>query len=122
MAKLDKPVEQVLIESRIVVATDDYARDLGVKFGVSGGYEDNNGNVITTSGNLNATDGMVNQALVNRFNNTGSGLPVVTPGSTPGDVARRPWEIASMSTCPRQPRPAVSALPSWVPTTCWTWS
>ncbi|MGA7297723.1 MAG: type IV pilus secretin PilQ [Rhodanobacteraceae bacterium] len=83
VAKLDKPVEQVLIESRIVVATDDYARDLGVKFGVSGGYEDKNGNVITTSGSLNATDGMVNQALVNRFNNTGSGLPVVTPTNTP---------------------------------------
>ncbi|HET8897438.1 MAG TPA: type IV pilus secretin PilQ [Rhodanobacteraceae bacterium] len=86
VAVLDKPVQQVLIESRIVVATDDFARELGVKFGVSGGYEDNNGNVITTTGSLNGTDGMINQALVNRFNHNGSGLPVVNPGATGGGV------------------------------------
>jgi type IV pilus assembly protein PilQ len=36
IAVLDKPVQQVLIESRIVVATDDFTRDLGVKWGVTG--------------------------------------------------------------------------------------
>ena len=36
IAVLDKPVQQVLIESRIVVATDDFTRELGAKFGVSG--------------------------------------------------------------------------------------
>ncbi len=36
IAVLDKPVQQVLIESRIVVATDDFTRELGVKWGVSG--------------------------------------------------------------------------------------
>jgi type IV pilus assembly protein PilQ len=36
IAVLDKPVQQVLIESRIVVATDDFTRDLGAKFGISG--------------------------------------------------------------------------------------
>jgi type IV pilus assembly protein PilQ len=36
IAVLDKPVQQVLIESRIVVATDDFARELGTKFGLSG--------------------------------------------------------------------------------------
>ncbi len=87
VATLDRPVQQVLIESRIVIATDDYARSLGVRFGVSGGYEDGDGNVITTSGNLSATDTMINQALVNRFNHNGSGLPVVTPGGVPGGVA-----------------------------------
>lgn len=83
---LDKPVQQVLIESRIVVATDDYARSLGVKFGVSGGYEDHNGNIITTTGSAAGNDSMINQALVNRFNRNGSGLPVVTPGGTPGGI------------------------------------
>jgi type IV pilus assembly protein PilQ len=34
--KLDIPVRQVLIESRIVVANDDFARSLGVKLGLSG--------------------------------------------------------------------------------------
>lgn len=87
VAVLDKPVQQVLIESRIVVATDNFARELGVRFGVSGGYEDGQGNVITTTGSLNGTDTMINQALVNRFNHNGSGLPVVTPGGTPGGIA-----------------------------------
>jgi type IV pilus assembly protein PilQ len=33
---LDIPVRQVLIESRIVIANDDYRKDLGVRFGASG--------------------------------------------------------------------------------------
>jgi len=35
VAKLDIPVRQVLIESRIVIADDKFSRDLGVRFGVS---------------------------------------------------------------------------------------
>jgi len=35
VAALDIPVRQVLIESRIVVANDDFSRDLGVRMGVS---------------------------------------------------------------------------------------
>ena len=35
VTQLDIPVRQVLIESRIVVADDDFNRDLGVRFGVS---------------------------------------------------------------------------------------
>ncbi|MDM8547841.1 type IV pilus secretin PilQ [Candidatus Venteria ishoeyi] len=31
--KLDRPVRQVLIESRVVIANDDFAKDLGVRFG-----------------------------------------------------------------------------------------
>ena len=34
--RLDIPVRQVMIESRIVIANNDFARDLGVRFGVSG--------------------------------------------------------------------------------------
>jgi type IV pilus assembly protein PilQ len=65
---LDRPVQQVLIESRIVIATDDFAKELGVRFGVSGGYEDNNGNVVSLSGSQIAADQMANVALGNRFN------------------------------------------------------
>ncbi|MDE3071874.1 MAG: type IV pilus secretin PilQ [Pseudomonadota bacterium] len=36
IAVLDKPVQQVLIESRIVIATDNFTRELGAKFGISG--------------------------------------------------------------------------------------
>ncbi|WP_290650062.1 type IV pilus secretin PilQ [Aquisalimonas sp.] len=34
--RLDVPVRQVLIESRIVIANDDFSRELGVRFGASG--------------------------------------------------------------------------------------
>ncbi|MEP7184619.1 MAG: type IV pilus secretin PilQ [Rhodanobacter sp.] len=47
IAVLDKPVQQVLIESRIVVATDDFTRELGVKWGVSGSRVNSN-NIIST--------------------------------------------------------------------------
>ena len=50
LAKLDIPVRQVLIESRIVIATDDFSRDLGVRFGYSGNNRiqntDNVGGVV----------------------------------------------------------------------------
>ncbi len=36
MQKLDVPVRQVLIESRIVIANQNFGRELGVRFGVSG--------------------------------------------------------------------------------------
>ncbi len=47
VAVLDKPVQQVLIESRVVIASDDFTRELGVKWGVSGNRT-NSGNIITT--------------------------------------------------------------------------
>ncbi len=80
IAVLDRPVQQVLIESRIVIATDTFARELGVKFGVSGGYEDHNGNVVSTAGTAIGTDRMSNLALNNRFNG-GRGLPVFNPSA-----------------------------------------
>lgn len=35
VAKLDIPIRQVLIESRVVIANDDFSKELGAKFGVS---------------------------------------------------------------------------------------
>lgn len=81
---LDRPVEQVLIESRIVVATDDFSRALGARFGVSGAGQDSDRNVISVGGSLGATDAMSNVALANRLNRTGSALPIGVP-STPGE-------------------------------------
>ncbi len=37
---LDVPIKQVLIESRIVVVSDDFSRDLGIRLGVSGYGDD----------------------------------------------------------------------------------
>ena len=41
VARLDIPVRQVLIESRIVLANNDFAKDLGVKFGFSHNSQSN---------------------------------------------------------------------------------
>ena len=35
VGRLDRPVRQVMIESRIVIANNDFARDLGVRFGLT---------------------------------------------------------------------------------------
>jgi type IV pilus assembly protein PilQ len=51
VARLDIPVRQVLIESRIVIANDDFARDLGVRFGYSKRVEyDNDEKILVTGG------------------------------------------------------------------------
>jgi type IV pilus assembly protein PilQ len=51
VARLDIPVRQVLIESRIVVANNDFSRDLGVKFGMSKRSTfDNNDKFYSVSG------------------------------------------------------------------------
>jgi type IV pilus assembly protein PilQ len=42
LQKLDVPVRQVLIESRIVVANNDFAKDLGVRLGLTGNDSDTN--------------------------------------------------------------------------------
>ncbi|WP_305804115.1 type IV pilus secretin PilQ family protein [Stenotrophomonas sp. YIM B06876] len=60
---IDRPVDQVLIEGRIVIATDTFARDLGAKFGVGGRRSYNNGDNNATvgsgvSGNADATRGL----------------------------------------------------------------
>jgi len=44
---IDRPVDQVLIEARIVIANESFARDLGARFGVSGQKGD-----VITSGTL----------------------------------------------------------------------
>jgi type IV pilus assembly protein PilQ len=56
VAELDKPVRQVLIESRIVIATDSFERDLGVKWGANGQRVNPSGQVLQIGGPLaNAT-------------------------------------------------------------------
>ncbi|MBK1694270.1 pilus assembly protein PilQ [Chromatium weissei] len=50
VARLDVPVRQVLIESRVVVANNDFARDLGVRFGVSGSMGSVGGNELMVAG------------------------------------------------------------------------
>jgi type IV pilus assembly protein PilQ len=80
---LDRPVDQVLIESRIVVATESFARDLGARFGVSGALE-NGTNTTGFSGSSQGSDRIINQALSNRLAGRGTGFPVGLPAIEPG--------------------------------------
>jgi type IV pilus assembly protein PilQ len=48
--KLDIPVRQVLIESRIVIANNDFAKDLGVRFGWSGARALGDGHEVNIAG------------------------------------------------------------------------
>ncbi len=49
IVKLDVPIKQVMIESRIVIANDDFSRDLGVRTGVSA-YDISGSDVSTMTG------------------------------------------------------------------------
>src|SRR6202008_4799949 len=56
VARLDIPVRQVLIESRIVIANNDYSKTLGTRFGLShAGYNDD-GDLVTTTGSAEGND------------------------------------------------------------------
>lgn len=79
VAELDRPVRQVLIESRIVIARHDFNHELGVRFGVTAAREDSRGNVFSTSSSSEALDRMNNLALINRRLGTGSSMPVTAP-------------------------------------------
>ncbi|PPE75304.1 type IV pilus secretin PilQ [Solimonas fluminis] len=65
VSRLDIPVRQVLIESRIVIADDDYSKQLGVRFGVSTVARNGNSGVVTTSGSNAATNTTVGSFLQN---------------------------------------------------------
>jgi type IV pilus assembly protein PilQ len=61
---LDRPVEQVLIESRIVIATEEFSREIGARFGISGGRDD-----AYYSGNLEANTLNRNSDVASRTEN-----------------------------------------------------
>lgn len=105
LAKLDVPVRQVMIESRVVIASENFSRDLGVRFGYSRwAFNENTGafNQISGSrGNVDAGRGNVyrNNILSPLYPGQGSGegelpsdnliplmvdLPVTDPSGTLG--------------------------------------
>ncbi len=55
--ELDKPVDQVVIESRIVIANESFARDLGARFGVRG-VKDR----LLSSGSIDANQKLISNA------------------------------------------------------------
>lgn len=65
ISRLDIPVRQVLIESRIVVATDDFNKELGFRMGVNRDTTNDDGEGFILSGN--------NQGITNLGNNDALG-------------------------------------------------
>ena len=58
--QLDTPVRQVLIEARIVIASDKFSRQLGVRFGVQTGFTFNNKHYSAGQGGSLSTQPVVN--------------------------------------------------------------
>lgn len=81
--RLDIPVKQVLIESRIVIANDDFSKDLGVKFGVNN--IDSRDLLVTgktadiTTGNLNALEPLTAGDPIPIEDTLNVNLPVANP-------------------------------------------
>ena len=78
--KLDVPVRQVMIESRIVIATSGFAKELGVKFGVGKNMDVGNGTQFAlggsgTQGNM-ATGSTTITDSVAKFNGTGANATI----------------------------------------------
>ncbi|HCB13447.1 MAG TPA: type IV pilus secretin PilQ [Gammaproteobacteria bacterium] len=78
VAQLDKPAKQVMIDSRVVIASNDFSRDLGARFGVSGVSATGDGRVNTVSGNVNSTGAIIDSAVAN-LTGTGQPFPVAVP-------------------------------------------
>lgn len=86
VARLDIPVRQVLIESRIVIANDDFARDLGTRFGVSTIGTIGNSTIGQSGSNSGSRD-VINGTLPSPANNYIVNLPAA------GNPGRLAWTI-----------------------------
>ena len=53
IARLDHPVRQVMVDSRVVIATDTFARDIGIRFG-GAGIQQNGDTIFGASGTKSA--------------------------------------------------------------------
>lgn len=84
--QLDIPVRQVLIESRIVLATNDFSKELGVRFGVSNLHTRNTTDLGATSGDLTATDQLINGATLTSPNRYNVNLPVTSLAASAGSI------------------------------------
>lgn len=83
--EIDRPVDQVVIESRIVVATESFARDLGARFGVAGRRTGSNRGAL--SGNLDNNVTILNEGKTEVPDGLNFNLPAAPSGITPAGIA-----------------------------------
>ena len=73
--KLDIPVRQVLIESRVVIANDDFAKDIGARFGFNQSYSEKiGGNEILIAGGMEGHIDNIGLADTGTFMGGGAGI------------------------------------------------
>jgi type IV pilus assembly protein PilQ len=77
---LDVPIRQVLIESRIVVVSDDFSRDLGVRLGATAYRENSSDGATVITGTGGGTDTMIN-SIINNLGDPANGtiFPIELP-------------------------------------------
>jgi type IV pilus assembly protein PilQ len=85
IAQLDQPVRQVMIEARLVEASDNFSRSLGAKFGTSN-VQTSGGLQVTQGSTIDAAGAVVNGLNVNLP--SGSVVAGVSPGSIGLTIAR----------------------------------
>lgn len=78
ISQLDIAVRQVMIESRIVVANDDFTRNLGARTGVTTAQDNGADGIYALSGSAAGTDTMA-QSAVNNLSTGTSPYPVAIP-------------------------------------------
>jgi type IV pilus assembly protein PilQ len=97
---IDRPVDQVVIEARVVIATENFARELGARFGVSG-TRDNvgfSGDLARNTDNLNSVinTNRANQQAINQYfrdldvynRDPSTGTPPVVPVLSGATITR----------------------------------
>jgi len=77
LKKLDIPIRQVMISSRIVIATDQFTKELGSRFGVTRAATNSDGFGVTT-GSFRGADTITSSGLDN-LANTGTATPFTVP-------------------------------------------
>lgn len=75
IAQLDVPVKQVMIESRIVVANDDFSRDIGVRTGVTTHSDVGGDGAVVVTGSGTGADTMISSVLDNNGSTSGIDVP-----------------------------------------------
>ena len=78
VATLDIPVRQVQIETRIVIVSDDFTRQLGARLGLTTAQANGNNGLWTTTGTAQGTDTIIGSALSNIAGGA-SALPATIP-------------------------------------------
>jgi len=84
LVELDIPVRQVLIESRVVIANDDFSKELGVRFGISRDSAELGitGNSAVASGSLEGVTDLINNDPLLISDGLMVNLPVQNPAGT----------------------------------------